>query len=143
MPPTPPKRDWLTETRHVLIRWLISSLAIFVAVWIVPGITFAGPGWQLGIVAAILGLLGTLVRPILVLLSLPVIACTFGLFMLVINAAMLALASAVADRIGIAFHVDDFGAAVLGGLVISLVSTILTVLAGENRVYIHVHRGDQ
>lgn len=117
---------------------------MFVAVWLVPGISFAGPGWELGIVAAILGLLAGLFRPILVLLSLPAIFCTFGLFMLVINAGLLMLASFVAGWLGISFNVDSFLSAVLGGIIISTVSTILNMLAGDPAVRVQVRRmGDE
>ncbi len=117
---------------------------MFVAVWLVPGITFTGPGWQLGIVAGILGLLAALFRPLLVLLTLPVIFCTFGLFMLVINAGLLVLASLTAGWLGISFNVDSFFSAVLGGILISTVSTILNMLAGDPAIRVQVrHMGDE
>lgn len=127
--------------RRLTLRWLISSLAIFAAVWIVPGITFAGPGWQLGVVAVILGLLNSLLRPLLVLFALPLIILTLGLFVLVINAGLLLLASGLADSFAIAFHVNTFWDALWGGVVISLVSTVLNMLAGEQQITVHVHRG--
>jgi putative membrane protein len=129
--------------RRLLIRWLTSTLAIFVAVWLVPGIEFVGPGWQLGIVALILGLLGALLRPLLLLFTLPLILLTLGFFVLVINALLLALTSALADQLGIAFSVDGFGSAVLGGLVISLVSGVLNLLVGDHNVKVYVRRGNQ
>lgn len=138
--PTPESIRALT-LRRMFLRWLTSTLAIFVAVWIVPGITFQGPGWQLGIVAVILGLLGALVRPVLLIFALPLILLTLGFFILVINALMLALTSALADQLGISFHVDNFWSALLGGLVISLVSGILNFLAGDHQIRVYVHRG--
>lgn len=125
------QREHLVELRRLLIRWLINSIAIWVAILLVPGIEFVGPGWQLGIVAAILGLLSALLRPILLLFTLPLIVLTLGLFVLAINAILLTLTSAVADRFGIAFEVESFGAALLGGLVISLVSGVLNLLTGD------------
>jgi putative membrane protein len=138
-----PQRESLFELRRLLIRWLTSTLAIFVAVWLVPGIEFVGPGWQLGIVALILGLLGALLRPLLLLFTLPLILLTLGFFVLVINALLLALTSALADQLGIAFSVDGFGSAVLGGLVISLVSGVLNLLVGDHNVKVYVRRGNQ
>ena len=79
-------------------------------------------------VALILGLVNALVRPILKALSCGVIVLTLGLFLLVINAAMLLLAAWIARQVGIGFHVDGFGAALLGSLVISLVSFLLSLL---------------
>lgn len=137
-----PRQQWF-ELRRILLRWLTSSLAIFVAVWVVPGIEFTGPGWQLGIVALILGLLGTLLRPILLIFTLPLILLTLGFFVLIINALMLALTSSLADQLGIAFHVDGFGAAFLGGLVISVVSGLLNLLAGDHNIQIHIRRGEE
>lgn len=130
------------DPRRLILRWLISTLAIFSAVWVVPGIRFEGPGWELGIVAIVLGLLKTLLRPLLFLLTLPLIIVTLGLFSLVINAMLLGLTSAMAANIGIAFEVSGFWDAFLGSLVISLVSLVLGILAGESRVQIRVHRGD-
>jgi putative membrane protein len=138
-----PQRESLFELRRLLIRWLTSTLAIFVAVWLVPGIEFVGPGWQLGIVAIILGLLGALLRPLLLLFTLPLILLTLGFFVLVINALLLALTSALADQLGIAFQVDGFGSALLGGLVISLVSGVLNLLVGDHNIKVYVRRGDQ
>lgn len=126
------QRDW----RRLILRWLISSLAIFAAIALVPGIEFNGPGWQIGVVALVFGLLNALIRPLLLLLTCPIVLLTLGMFALVINALLLALTSALADSIGIAFHVADFGAAFLGGVVISVVSTALNYLAGDAPVTI-------
>jgi putative membrane protein len=129
-----PQRESLFEFRRLILRWLISTLAIFAAVWLVPGIEFTGPGWQLGIVAVVFGLLNALLRPLLVLLTCPLVILSLGLFGLVINALMLGLTSALAENLGIAFRVDGFWPAFFGGLVISLVSLLLNILAGEQRV---------
>jgi putative membrane protein len=121
------RNDW----RRLVLRWLISSLAIFAAVSLVPGISFSGPGWQIGVVALVFGLLNALIRPLLLLLTCPLVLLSLGMFALVINALLLGLTSSLADSLGIAFHVDDFGAAFLGGMVISVVSTALSWLAGD------------
>ncbi|MCU0490755.1 MAG: phage holin family protein [Chloroflexaceae bacterium] len=129
------------EPKRLLLRWLISSLALFAADWIVPGIDFSGPGWQIGVVALVFGLLNALLRPLLLLLTCPLVLLTLGLFGLVINALLLGLTSALANELGIAFHVADFWAAFFGGLVISLVSLLLNVLAGD-RPTVVVRVGD-
>lgn len=139
-PPTHSQAAWY-GIRRLTLRWLISSLAIFTAVWLVPGITFAGPGWQLGVVAVILGLLNSLLRPLLVLFALPLIIISLGLFMLVINAGLLLLASGLADSFNIAFHVNTFWDALWGGMVISLVSTVLNLIAGEQQITVRINRG--
>ncbi len=127
--PTPPPR-W-QRARSLILRWLISTLAIFAAVYVVPGIEFAGPGWQLGIVAAVFGLVNLALRPLLTLLTCPLIILSLGLFTLVINALMLLVTAQIAASFGVQFTVDRFFSAVLGGVVISLVSLLLNVLAGE------------
>lgn len=124
------------------MRWLISTLAIFSAVWLVPGIKFAGPGWQLGVVAIVLGLLKALLRPLLLLVTLPIVIITLGLFSLVINALLLGLTSAMAGNIGIQFEVGGFWDAFWGSIVISLVSLVLGMLAGDQRIQVRVHRGE-
>ncbi|WP_097651753.1 phage holin family protein [Candidatus Chloroploca asiatica] len=122
--------------QQLLLRWMISSLGIFAAVWIVPGIEFSGPGWHIGIVALVFGLLNALLRPLLYLLTCPLVILTLGLFGLVINAVLLGLTSALADQIGISFFIDGFWPAFWGGLVISLITTILSFLAGDTRVQV-------
>lgn len=124
------------EWQRLLLRWLISSLAIFVAVWLVPGIDFSGPGWHIGVVALVFGLLNALLRPLLYLLTCPLVILTLGLFGLVINAMLLGLTSSLADQLGISFHVDGFWPAFWGGLVISITSTVLGLLAGDIRLQV-------
>jgi len=122
--------------RLLLLRWLISSLAIFAATWLVPGIAFSGPGWQIGVVALVFGLLNALLRPLIYMLTCPLVLLTLGVFGLVINAAMLGLTSAMADQLNIQFHVAGFWPAFFGGLVISLVTTLLSMLAGDTNVHV-------
>jgi putative membrane protein len=128
----PPRPEW----QRLLLRWLTSSLGIFAAVWLVPGIEFSGPGWHIGVVALVFGLLNALLRPLLYLLTCPLVILTLGLFGLVINAALLGLTSALADQLSINFHIDGFWPAFWGGLVVSVVTTLLSVLAGDARVQV-------
>ena len=116
----------------LLLRWVCISIAIFVAVKLLPGIRFEGPWWQLGIVALIFGLLNALVRPVLMFLTCPLILLTLGLFILIINAAMLGLTAATAKTFGIDFQVSGFWSALWGAIVISLVSAALNLLIGDD-----------
>lgn len=110
-----------------LIKWLITVASLFAAAWLVPGITVSGNDWlALGVTALILGLVNMFVRPLLKLLSCSVIILTLGLFLLVINALMLWLASYLAGEFGIGFHVRDFKSAFFGALIVSIVSTVLS-----------------
>src|SRR5579864_9160501 len=80
----------------LLIRWIITGFSLFVAAWIVPGIRVTGDGWTVfAVMAVILGLVNAIVRPVLKLLSCPLIIVTLGLFVLVINGITLWLASAL------------------------------------------------
>jgi len=115
--------------QNLILRWLINGVALYVAAELVPGI-YADGGWQvLVLMAVIFGLVNALVRPILKFLTCPLIMLTLGLFTLVINALMLQLASWLGRQLGLGFYVAGFWpAAVLGALVISVVSFILTML---------------
>lgn len=115
------------------IRWVINAVALYVAVLIVPGIVFGGEWVDLLWLALIFGLLNALVRPILKLLALPLIILTLGLFTLLINAGMLLLTSSVAQSFGLDFSVDGFWAAFLGGLVITLVSVVMSMIIRDDR----------
>ena len=112
----------------LLIRWLISAVSLYVAVLIVPGISVEGTAWiAFTVMALVLGLVNAVVRPILKLLSCGFIVITLGLFVFVINAASFMLASNIAQNwFGVGFYVDSFGAALLGSIIVSVVSVILS-----------------
>ena len=114
----------------LLLRWLITSLSLFAAAELVPGIHVGRDAWSaFAVMAIILGLVNAIVRPILKLLSCPLIILTLGLFTLVINGVTLWLASAIAvDWFHVSFHVDGFLAAFLGALIVSIVSVVLTAI---------------
>lgn len=101
----------------VLIRILVGALALWLAAKIVPGITVNGV-WTLLGAALLLGLANAVVRPFVIILTLPITVLTLGLFLLVINAAMLGLVAWVLENLTIA----GFGSALLGAIVVSLVS---------------------
>jgi len=115
---------------YILKRWLISSLSLLAAAWLVPGIRAEGNAPAVYFVmAVILGLINLTVKPILTLLSLPITILTLGLFMLVLNALMLWFASDIAVKLfNIGFYVDGFWSAFLGALIVSVVSMILSSL---------------
>jgi putative membrane protein len=117
--------------RHLLIRLIINAAALFVAVQLIPGMHFVGGPGKLLLVALVFGLVNAVVRPVLTLLSCPLIVVTLGLFLLVINALMLGLTSWLSSRLNLGFQVDGFWPALLGGLIIGLVSTALTLFVGR------------
>jgi putative membrane protein len=118
---------------RILIRWVITGLALFAAAWLVPGITVQGNGWTVyAVMAVILALVNAIVRPILKLLTCPLILLTLGIFVLAINGFTLWLSSRIAQSwFGVGYTVDGFGAAFLGGLIVSVVSVILSALIRE------------
>lgn len=116
---------------RLLIRWLIVSLSLFVAAWLVPGIRVEGNNAWLtfAVMAVILGLMNALVRPLLAFLSCPLIILTLGLFVLVINGLTLWLASAIAvNWFHVGFYIDGFWSAFFGALIVSIVSVIFSAL---------------
>ena len=118
----------------LIIRWAISSLALFAAAWLVPGIHVDGDGWFIyAVMAIILGLINAIVRPILKLLTCPLILLTLGLFVLVINGITLWVASHIAvNWFNVGFYVNGFGAALLGGIIVSIVTTVLSAVVRED-----------
>lgn len=117
----------------LLIRWAICSFSLFAAAWLVPGIRVEGDAWKIyAIMAIILGLVNAIVRPVLKVLSCPLIILTLGLFVFVINALTLWLASGIAVKwFHVGFYVDGFLPAFLGSLVVSIVSIILNLVVKE------------
>jgi len=117
----------------LLLRLLASAVALAVAAGLVDGIS-VGPGTDrervltlLG-VAIIFGLVNAFVRPILRLLTLPLVVLTLGLFLLVLNALMLLLTEWIAKQFDLAFQVDGFWSAVLGALIVTIVSFLISIV---------------
>ena len=120
-----------------LIRWGITAAAVAVAAWLVPGISVDEPHrvWTVLLVALVLGLVNAFIRPLLSLLSCGLIVLTLGLFTLVINGLMLWLASAITTNwLGLGFHVNGFWNAVLGALIISVISLLVSTFAGKKKL---------
>ena len=117
----------------LIIRWVVIALALFAAAYLVPGIRVADPNaWAVyAIMAVVLGLVNAVVRPILSLLSCPFIILTLGVFILVINAVSFLLAARIAEALGVGFFVDNFWSALLGSLVVSVVSIFFNVFLKE------------
>jgi putative membrane protein len=121
------------------VLWLVvNAAALGVAVWMFDGITLTadttnGRIATLVVVGAIFGVVTSVVRPIVNILSIPLIIVTLGLFLLVTNALMLMLTSKLADTFGLDFHVEGFWTAVFGALVISIASMVLESLLPTDR----------
>lgn len=124
--------------KKFLQSWVINTAAVLVAVLIVPGIHFRdGSLWTPFVTSLILGILNAFFRPILMFFALPLLIVTLGLFTLVINALLLYL---VGLLMGSHFEVDSFWWALLGAIVIGIVSLALNAMTGNTRLRIHHRR---
>lgn len=112
--------------RSIVLRIMVTTSAILCAAYTVPGITVRGIPTAL-IAAVVMGILNVFVRPLLILITLPVTILTFGLFVFIINAALFSLAAAFVPG----FEVANLLSALLGSLVVSAVSTIFYALVGH------------
>jgi len=112
---------YLGNMKEFLIRWLITTLAVMGASHVIPGISYNSTETLIG-AALLLGIINALVRPVLLLLSLPFIIVTMGFFILVINALLLLFVSAVVPG----FHVEGFWNALFAGIIIGIISWILS-----------------
>jgi putative membrane protein len=122
--------------KEFLKRWAITAVAVLVAANVVPGIKCdTWPG--LIVATLLLGFLNAFLRPLLMILSLPLLIVTLGFFTLIINATLLYFVGQLVKT----FHVASFGAAFWGGLVISLVSMPLNLLTGTGSARLEVRRG--
>jgi len=122
--------------KKFLQSWAINTLAVLVAVYIVPGIRFTDNSLLTPLITSlVLGILNAFIRPILMLVALPLLIFTLGLFTLVINALLLYFVSFLLAQ---HFQIDNFGWALLGALVISMVSLPLNMLTGGSRARVRV-----
>jgi putative membrane protein len=116
---------------QIVWRLLINAAALWAATQLVSGISFDGDWRLLLAVALVFGVLNAAVRPILMLLTLPLFILTLGLFTFVLNAVMLWLTGSISDTLGLGFHVAGFGAAFLGALVVTVVSFVLSLFVAS------------
>ncbi len=108
--------------RFVVIRLIINAIALWAADYLIKGIHLEGDPWQIVIVALIFGIVNAFIKPIIKFFAFPFIILTLGLLTLVINALMLMLTAAMTEIL----RIDGFVPALLGSIVISLVSMILS-----------------
>ena len=122
--------------KEFLIRWFVTTLAVLGATWLIPGLSCDTTGALLG-AALLLGIINALVRPVLLLLSLPFIIVTMGFFILVINALLILFVSKVIPG----FHVAGFWTALFAGIIIGLISWILSSFfrSSDGHVYPVTH----
>ena len=124
------------ETMRWILRLLANAAALAVATWLLSGITLTGDstGAKIGVllvVALIFGIVNAIVKPIFTLVTAPIVLLTLGLFLLVINALMLLLTSWIASHTSLGWQVEGFGTAVLGSIIVSVVSFILNAFVPD------------
>ena len=118
-----------------VLQILVNAAALWVAVVIVPGLGWSGgEWWKFLLVAVVFSLINSYIKPILRVLTFPISIVTLGLFLLVINALLLLLLSAISKELSLGFTVDGFWAALLGSIVISIVGWILSMVVGASRL---------
>lgn len=124
--------------KKFLQSWLINTLAVLVAVYVVPGLRFKDNNlWTPFVTSLILGILNAFIRPIMDFLALPLLILTLGLFRIVINAFLLYLVSLL---MGNYFEVRNFWSALLGALVISVIGLILNTMTGTGNSRLVIQR---
>ncbi|MGW2330019.1 phage holin family protein [Streptomyces sp. NPDC001700] len=124
--------------KNLLVKTLANAGALGVAIWLLKDITLTGENTgrkaiTLILVALVFGLVNVVVKPVVKLLAFPLFILTLGLITLVINALMLLLTSWLAGQLDLSFHVDGFGAAFLGGLIVSIVAWALHVVLPDDK----------
>lgn len=121
-----------------VVRVLINGVAIWLATLLLPGLTVVGgdsTGGEVGVillVALVFGLVNAIVKPIVNVLSIPLYILTLGLFTLVVNALMLMLTAWITEQTSWGLRIEDFGTAVLGGLIIAVVSFVLSAVTSRD-----------
>lgn len=119
---------------YLILRVMINALSIVIAVKLVDGLTFAGEWWKMIIVGAVFGLVNSVIKPLVQLLSLPFIILSLGLFTLIINTLMLVLTASFSDAFQLGFHIRGFWPAFWGAIIVSIVSMLLSWITGLKRI---------
>ena len=123
-----------------ILRWAINAVAIFFAIRFVPGISLESPWVSVIWLALIFGLVNAFLRPLLKLLTCPLILLTLGLFTLLINTFLFWLTGQIGHMVGINIAINGFWPAFLGGLVVSIVSVVLTLILKDELKGRHSHQ---
>jgi putative membrane protein len=131
------------RARSVLLHWALNAAALWIATMLIPGLDFDGGVGRLLLVAAVFGIVNSTLRPLLTILTCPLIVLTLGLFTLVLNALMLLVTGWLSESWDLGFTVSGFWSAFFGGLVVGLVSMVLSMglRAKESPVASHKSRG--
>jgi len=120
---------------RIIVIWLVTAVAVWAAVSMVPGVDISGDNAlvELAVIAAVLALLNAVLKPILKIVTFPLLLLTLGLFSLILNTLMLYAASGISGALfDTHLEIDSFGSAFLAALIISIVTVILGGITGAN-----------
>jgi putative membrane protein len=119
----------------IIVRWIITAVAIFLTAKFLPGFNIEGTNGFLAVIiaAVILGLVNAIIRPILVFFSCGCIVASLGLFIVVINAITLYLTSMICQYLGVGFYIEGFWSAIWGSIIISVISFVLSVVLIDDK----------
>ena len=125
---------------YLILRVMINALSIAAAIKIIDGITFTGEWWKMIIIGAIFGIINALIKPLMMLFTLPLIVFTLGLFTLIVNAVMLIITEKLSAPFNLGLQIDGFWAAFWGALIVSIVSIILSWVTGVKKIKVEKKR---
>jgi putative membrane protein len=116
---------------QLLLRIAIGAAAAWLTVWLVPGLHYSGEWWRWLLFGTVIGLINAVIKPVAKFLTLPIRIITLGLFTLVINVGLMTLAIWIANDVGVGLTSDSIWAALLGGLVLTVVGSILNLFSWD------------
>jgi putative membrane protein len=113
---------------------MINALSITAAIKLINGITFTGEWWKMIIIGAIFGIVNSILKPILMVFSLPLLILTLGLFTFVVNALLLLITAKLSGPLHLGLQINGFWPAFWGALIVSIVSMFLSWITGVKRI---------
>ena len=125
---------------YLILRIMINALSIAAAIKIIDGITFTGEWWKMIIIGMIFGIINALLKPLMMLFTLPLIVFTLGLFTLVVNAVLLIFTAALSGPFNLGLHIDGFWSAFWGAIIVSIVSMFLSWITGIKKMKVETYR---
>ncbi len=126
---------------YLILRVMINALSIAAAIKLVKGITFTGEWWKIIIIGAIFGIVNSILKPILMVFSLPLLILTLGLFTFVVNALLLLVTAKLSGPLRLGLQINGFWPAFWGALIVSIVSMVLSWITGVKRI--RVEKGNK
>lgn len=126
---------------YLILRVMINALSIAAAIKLVDGITFIGEWWKMIIIGAIFGIVNSILKPILMVFSLPLLILTLGLFTFVVNALLLLITAKLSGPLHLGLQINGFWPAFWGALIVSIVSMFLSWITGVKRI--RVEKGNK